>query len=51
MKRVTFLIEDSFYKDAKIKAVMNDITMTEYIVGIIKKDLAESENKNAEIKN
>jgi len=45
MKRVTFLVENELYKKAKIKTVQNDQNMTEYLIGLIKKDLAEERSE------
>lgn len=48
LKRVTFLVNEELYKRAKIKTIQKDQNMTEYIVGLIKKDLKEG--KDAGIK-
>lgn len=45
MKRVVFLVDDNLYKRAKIKSVLSDQNMTEYLVSLIEKDLAENETK------
>ena len=45
MKRVTFLVNEDLYKKAKIKTVQTDVSMTNYIIGLIKKDLLEDEIK------
>ena len=45
MKRVTFLVDDILYKKAKIKSVLADQNMTEYLISLIKKDLSENETK------
>lgn len=45
MKRVTFLDNEDLYKRAKIKTVQTDVNMTNYIIGLIKKDLLEDEIK------
>lgn len=47
LKRVTFLVDDELYKKSKIKTIQNDQNMTEYLIGLIKKDLGEEE-KDAE---
>lgn len=43
LKRVTFLVDDELYKKSKIKTIQNDQNMTEYLIGLIKKDLGEEE--------
>lgn len=43
MKRVTFLVNEELYKKAKIKTIQSDQNMTEYIIGLIEKDLREEE--------
>lgn len=43
MKRVTFLVEEELYKKAKIKTIQNDQNMTEYLIGLIEKDLRKAE--------
>ena len=43
LKRVTFLVDDELYKKSKIKTIQNDKNMTEYLIGLIKKDLGEEE--------
>ena len=45
MKRVTFLVEDALYKKAKIKSVLSDQNMTEYLISLIERDLSENETK------
>ena len=45
LKRVTFLVDDNLYKRAKIRSVLSDQNMTEYLVSLIKKDLLETETK------
>lgn len=45
MKRVTFLVDEALYKKAKIKTVMIDLNMTDYLIGLIKKDLSKDETK------
>lgn len=45
MKRVVFLVNDALYKRAKIKSVLSDQNMTEYLISLIEKDLAENETK------
>lgn len=45
MKRVTFLVNDILYKKAKIKSVLADQNMTEYLISLIEKDLSENETK------
>lgn len=43
LKRVTFLVNEELYKKAKIKTIQKDQNMTEYITGLIRKDLDEEE--------
>ena len=45
LKRVTFLVDDNLYKKAKIKSVLSDQNMTEYLVSLIEKDLSENKTK------
>lgn len=45
MKRVTFLVDEALYKRAKIKTVQSDQNMTEYLTGLIMKDLDGTETK------
>ena len=45
LKRVTFLVEDALYKKVKVKSVLRDQKMTEYLFSLIKKDLSENETK------
>ena len=45
MKRVTFLVKDALYKKAKIKSVLSDQNMTEYLTSLIERDLSEKETK------
>lgn len=45
MKRVVFLVEDALYKKAKIKSVLVDQNMTEYLISLIERDLSENETK------
>lgn len=39
MKRVTFLLDDAVYKEAKIKTIKEDKNMTDYITELILRDL------------
>ena len=50
MKRVTFLVNEELYKEAKIKTIQNDQNMTEYLIGLIEADLRKEEH-NAEVNN
>ena len=43
MKRVTFVFEDELHKRAKIKAIENDLSLKDYVFGLIEKDLKEEE--------
>ena len=45
VKRVTFLVDEALYKRAKIKTVQSDQNMTEYLPGLIMKDLDATETK------
>lgn len=45
VKRVTFLVDEALYKRAKIKTVQSDQNMTEYLTGLIMKDLDGTETK------
>lgn len=48
MRRVTFLVDSELYKKAKIKSVLNDQNMTEYIIGLIEEDLRKEEQVKSE---
>lgn len=39
MKRVTFVFEDKLHKRAKIRAIENDLSLKDYVFGLIEKDL------------
>lgn len=45
MKRVTFLADEDLYKKAKIKTIKDDQNMTEYLIGLIEKDLENDTKK------
>ena len=45
LKRVVFLVEESLYKKAKIKSVLADQNMTEYLISLIERDLSENGTK------
>ena len=47
MKRVTFIFEDELHKRAKIRAIENDLSLKDYVFGLIEKDLRK-EKENAE---
>lgn len=47
MKRVTFVFEDELHKRAKIRAIENDLSLKDYVFGLIEKDLRK-ENEDAE---
>lgn len=47
MKQVVFKMDEELFKKAKIKAIQNNKTMTDYIVELIRKDL-EGGKKSAE---
>ncbi len=42
-KAINFKIDSELYKKIKIKTVMEDITIKQYILGLIKKDIENSE--------
>ena len=39
MKRITVVLEDDVHKAAKIKAVMQDMSIIKYIAKLVEKDL------------
>lgn len=40
MKRVTIVLDETIHKAAKIRAVMQDKSFMQYVVDLIKQDLA-----------
>ena len=42
-KAINFKIDSELYKKIKIKTVMEDITIKQYILALIKKDIQNSE--------
>uniref|UniRef100_UPI003AB52CAA hypothetical protein n=2 Tax=Pseudoruminococcus massiliensis TaxID=2086583 RepID=UPI003AB52CAA len=42
-KAINFKIDSELYKKIKIKTVMEDITIKQYILGLIEKDIENSE--------
>lgn len=42
-KAINFKIDSELYKKIKVKTVMEDITIKKYILGLIKKDIENSE--------
>lgn len=42
-KAINFKIDSELYKKIKIKTVMEDISIKQYILGLIKKDIENSE--------
>ncbi|MFR7821017.1 hypothetical protein [Candidatus Pseudoruminococcus sp.] len=42
-KAINFKIDSELYKKIKIKTVMEDITIKQYILALIKKDIENSE--------
>lgn len=47
-KAINFKIDSELYKKIKIKTVMEDITIKQYILGLITKDLDSYEECTAE---
>ena len=43
MKRVTFVFEDELHKQAKIKAIQNDLSLKDYVMKLIEEDLRKEE--------
>ena len=42
-KAINFKIDSELYKKIKIKTVMEDVTIKQYILGLIEKDIENSE--------
>lgn len=46
MKQVTLRLTDETHKAAKIKAVMQDMSLMQYVVDLIQKDLATKKEQS-----
>lgn len=44
-KNIGFKVDEKFYKEIKFRALELDMTMKDYIINLIKKDLAEKAGK------
>lgn len=46
-KAINFKIDSEIYKQIKIKTVIEDITIKQYILNLIKNDLKKENNSNS----
>lgn len=44
-KNIVLRVDQDFHKQVKLHVTMNNTTLQDYIVGLIKKDMEQKENK------